>query len=438
VALAVPGGNGEFNACLGMPYIWRSIMKICIAQTESIKGDIQRNIKSHLDIIRRAIHLEADLIIFPELSITGYEPLLASRLATHPANRIFDPFQAISNQYKITIGVGMPVRTIDGITISMFIFQPNTEVVVYSKQILHADELPYFVCGTCQTILHIKGKKIAIGICYETLQRSHFVESRQNGAELYIASVAKPKEGIIRAYDHFAKISKEFGTPILMSNCIGYCDNFMSQGQSAAWNSHGELVAHLDSTNEGILIYETALETAQTYPLNIDKGQVVDLDALWQIYINGKNHLAEKGINQWTDQYPTRLILKKDIDNQTLYILKSNKDIIGAIVLDEIQDPEYTTINWLFDDKKILVIHRLVIDPIYQGRGYAQKLLNYGEDFAEAHGYTSIRLDVYSEHNQVIEFYKRRNYHIRGKVHFPGRQYPFYCMEKEISAKRKL
>jgi len=57
-------------------------MKICIAQTTSEKGNVQRNFENHLQFVERAIKLNADLIIFPELSITSYEPDLANELAT--------------------------------------------------------------------------------------------------------------------------------------------------------------------------------------------------------------------------------------------------------------------------------------------------------------------------------------------------------------------
>src|SRR5690606_5578294 len=105
---------------------------------------------------------------------------------------IFNSFQDLSDKNKITIGVGMPTKTTDGINISMLIFQPKKEKTVYSKQMLHSDELPYFVCGKHQTFLNIKETKIAIGICYETLQREHFLHAKKHKIDIYIASVAKP------------------------------------------------------------------------------------------------------------------------------------------------------------------------------------------------------------------------------------------------------
>jgi len=243
-------------------------MKICIAQIQSLKEKLQVNIKNHIEVIESAIKLNADLIIFPELSITNYEPNLAKELAIDIEDIRFDPFQELSNKNGIAIGVGVPTKGNEGMHISMLIFQPEKERSIYSKEILHNDELSYFTSGTNQPLLTIKGKKIAIGICYETLQRKHFIKAKENKAEIYIASVAKPERDIDKAYLHFSNTAKEFKIPILMSNCIGYCDNFLSCGQSAVWNKNGELISNLDKINQGMIVYDTILKTTRIKVLN--------------------------------------------------------------------------------------------------------------------------------------------------------------------------
>ena len=237
-------------------------MRICIVQTSSKKEAISLNIENHLGLIKCALPLKPDLIVFPELSITGYEPELAEKLVCTIEDERFNPFQEIADTDKITIGIGMPTQAKDGINISMLLFQPRKERLAYSKQLLHDDELPYFVSGTDQVFLTIKEKKIAFGICYETLQREHFIKAIENKADIYIASVAKPDRGIKKAYVHFPSIAKEFNIPILMANCVGFCDNFLSNGKSAVWNRKGELMAQLDEQNQGLLVYDTELEEA--------------------------------------------------------------------------------------------------------------------------------------------------------------------------------
>src|SRR5688500_3645217 len=121
-------------------------MKIGVAQTKPVKGDIQHNLADHKKWIYQAASHGAHLIIFPELSLTGYEPTLAKELATYVDDSRLEELQQISDTKHITIGAGMPIRqqADAGITISMLIFQPFQPREVYSKQYLHADEIPFF------------------------------------------------------------------------------------------------------------------------------------------------------------------------------------------------------------------------------------------------------------------------------------------------------
>jgi predicted amidohydrolase len=235
-------------------------MKIAVAQTRPIKGDISKNIKPHKKLIDLAIFYKIDTIFFSELSLTGYEPELAKELATNQEDIIFDDFQEISNRNKITIGLGMPTKSNSGIKISMIIFQPGTPRQTYSKQQLHSDEFPYFVNGEEQIILTVDNKKIAPAICYESLLTDHSKNANNLGAEIYVASVAKPKNGIDKAIIHYPEIAKKFSMPVLMSNCVGYCDNFQSVGQSSVWTKAGNLVGQLDEKSEGLIIFDTETE----------------------------------------------------------------------------------------------------------------------------------------------------------------------------------
>ncbi len=235
-------------------------MKIAVAQIRSIKGDVSANIETHKKMIDLAISYKADAIFFPELSLTGYEPELSKKLATNSDDAKLDDFQDISNKYNVTIGLGTPTGTNLGICISMIIFQPGKTRQTYSKQQLHADEFPYFISGAQQLILTIENKKIAPAICYESLQADHSDNANQLGAEIYVACVAKSQKGIDKALTHFPVVAKKFSIPVLMSNCVGYCDNFQSVGKSSVWTKQGNLAGQLDDKLEGLLIFDTETE----------------------------------------------------------------------------------------------------------------------------------------------------------------------------------
>lgn len=235
-------------------------MKIAIAQTKSIKGAILSNIERHKKFIALAVAAKAEAIFFPELSLTGYEPELANELAINESDNRLDTFQKISNENRIIIGIGLPTRGQSKVRISMIIFEPNKSRRTYSKQQLHKDEQPYFENGIDQIIISVYKTKIALAICYESLQTSHVKNAHTLGANIYLASVAKPANGIEQALKHFPTVAKQYSMPILMVNCVGFCDNFLSAGNSAIWSKDGSLVAQLDHKAEGILIFDTETE----------------------------------------------------------------------------------------------------------------------------------------------------------------------------------
>jgi len=235
-------------------------MKICIAQTKPIKGNVSANIEAHKRFIELALTLNAEAIFFPELSLTGYEPELAKKLATNQNDNRLDIFQQICDNNQIIIGLGLPTATESHIRISMIIFEPNKPGQTYSKQQLHSDEFPYFENGVGQVIIETNDKNIAPAICYESLQSTHIENAIKLGADVYLASIAKPANGIEKAYDYYPRVAKQYSIPVLMANCVGFCDNFLSVGKSAVWTKEGELVGQLDDKSEGILIFDTEKE----------------------------------------------------------------------------------------------------------------------------------------------------------------------------------
>lgn len=240
-------------------------MKICIAQTTPIRGDVSANIEAHKKLIGLALTLGTEAIFFPELSLTGYEPELAHALATSQNDSRLDVFQKISDKYKVIIGPGLPTRTESSIKISMILFEPGKPRQTYSKQQLHSDELPYFEEGKGQVLIQKGNIKIAPAICYESLQPVHAENAFKLGAGIYLASVAKSETGVEKAYEHYPKVAKQYSIPVLMSNCVGVCSNFSSSGKSAVWTKNGKLAGQLDDKNEGILFFNS--ETEET--LNI-------------------------------------------------------------------------------------------------------------------------------------------------------------------------
>ena len=243
-------------------------MKICITQTNPIKGDIETNIARHKKFIELAVSNAADIIIFPELSLTGYEPSLAKELATDANDIRLNDFQIISDTHQISIGVGLPTKSNAGICISMIFFQPNNPRQVYSKKYLHADEELFFVSGANISGIKIKEKNVALAICYELSVPQHSEDAFKSGAEIYIASVAKTATGVEKAFKTLSDTASKYSMTTLMSNSVGLCEDGLCAGQSAVWNNKGVLITQLDNTSEGILIFDTETQKVVNLPIS--------------------------------------------------------------------------------------------------------------------------------------------------------------------------
>ena len=189
--------------------------------------------------------------------MTGYEPTLAKELATTQDDPRLDQFQTISDANHITIGVGLPLKDNPRPTISIVIFQPHKPRQVYSKQYIHPDEEPYFVNGRNPTTTLPNHPNIALAICYEISIPQHAQAAHQNGAEIYIASVAKFVNGIDKSLMRLSEIARTYSMTVIMSNCTGLCDGEQCAGKSAVWNKKGELLGQLNDDGEGLLVFDT-------------------------------------------------------------------------------------------------------------------------------------------------------------------------------------
>ena len=168
--------------------------------------------------------------------------------------------------------------------------------------------------------------------------------------------------------------------------------------------------------------------------ISIEKAAFNDLEKLYGITKSCANHMIDQGVFQWNNYYPSKEILKLDIELQQIWKLVEKNSIIGIVVLSEIEDTEYKTVKWLTNGSRNLYIHRLAVDPIFQGKGYAQELMRFAENYAKEHHYPSIRLDTFSQNKRNQEFYEKRNYVKLESIYFPKQsEFPFYCYEKVLN-----
>ncbi|MBT8303469.1 MAG: GNAT family N-acetyltransferase [Bacteroidia bacterium] len=162
----------------------------------------------------------------------------------------------------------------------------------------------------------------------------------------------------------------------------------------------------------------------------IRTARAKDIDSLMEITRACAIDMISKGIHQWNDHYPSKTAFINDLERNELYVLDANETVKGCIVISTHMDEEYKPIQWLTNNNNSIYVHRLAIEPSMQGKGYAQKLMEYAERLAKRQGFKSIRLDTFSKNQRNQRFYDLRGYQRIGNVYFPNQSvYPFYCYE---------
>ncbi len=151
-------------------------------------------------------------------------------------------------------------------------------------------------------------------------------------------------------------------------------------------------------------------------------------DIVWNIIDRCRSALLDQGILQWDNLYPTAETVRADIADGRLYLSTSSGINRAVVTLDMKAEPQYSTVLWKTLEPA-LIVHRLCVDPTFQGNGFGRQLMDYAESYARQHRYASLRLDAYSGNPRALVLYHRRGYRKAGQVLFPRRVLPFTCFE---------
>ncbi|WP_444922282.1 carbon-nitrogen hydrolase family protein [Microbulbifer sp. CnH-101-G] len=230
-------------------------MKIAMAQVYSIKGDFPRNIDIHLEAIKVAGDIGVSLIVFPELSLTGYEPEIANELAFSLNDERFEVLKEAAAHYGLYIMVGAPLKGDCLPKIGAVIFIPDGTVLTYEKNYLHEGEETYFSAGNDIRFLDIKNHRIGLGICADINNPKHLEQYINEGVSVYVAGVLITADGYINDTAKLCNYSYAHRILVAMANHTRPTGGWQPCGKSAAWYA-GHEVAVADSRNDSLVISE--------------------------------------------------------------------------------------------------------------------------------------------------------------------------------------
>lgn len=226
------------------------------AQSISIAGDVRANLVRHQRFMQVAAEQNVQLLVFPELSLTGYERGLAADLAILPEDTVLQPLRDLARELGLTAVVGMPIRlSADApVLIGALVLGADGSLGVYSKQHLHPGEESAFAPGHGGSMLESGQDHIALAVCADFSHASHAAAAAERGATLYAAGVLITEAGYVADTELLHGYARQHSMTVLMANHGGTTGGWASAGRSAIWGPDGALIAAAPGQGELLVI----------------------------------------------------------------------------------------------------------------------------------------------------------------------------------------
>jgi len=250
-----------------------SQLKISMAQLNFHVGDIALNTGKIVDAIARAELDQADLLVFPELAITGYPPedLLFRKGLYLQVDAALK--QICSHVHNLDVIVGyprlVPRESGNAIYNAACLIRNGEIFAVYDKWALPNysvfDEKRYFQAGSQSCVVDVKGVPVGITICEDIWEQAPINAAVKDGAKLVVNINASPFHlGKMESREvEVQKRVREAGVPIVYLNLLGGQDELVFDGASFVMNSAGETVCRLAAFEEQQSLIRVDVKTVE-------------------------------------------------------------------------------------------------------------------------------------------------------------------------------
>lgn len=246
-------------------------MKLALAQINTKLGDVEANLEKHLDYIQQSVAQRADLVVFPELSLTGYILQdLSTSVARKPTaeDSTFKPLLASSQEIDIVVGfVEEDVRS--RYFISAAYLSEGQVLHVHRKVYLPTyglfDEGRFFASGDQVRAFDTRFGRLGILICEDFWHASPPYLLWLDGADLLLFISSSPSRGLTaspqlessRWVEHINQAYASLFTSFIASvNRVGYEDGINYWGGSTVHGPDGELIASSPYQQEYLTVTE--------------------------------------------------------------------------------------------------------------------------------------------------------------------------------------
>ena len=250
-------------------------MLLAAAQFKAVASGFSKNLEIHKKLVEAAATKSVRLVLFPELSLTGYELNLPKDLKFQCNDARLDSLQSLAIRHDIHLLVGVPCHSDGGIGIGQVLLRPNGQRELFLKKHLHSEERPFFVCGNRQESCQVTvgNARLGLAICFEITKDTHIAQALSPDVCCLVACVAKTPAGIGRAHQRLSEIAKRYERPVIVSN-FAHSDSIIeSGGGSSAFDSKGKQLCEMDESVEGLLLFDIEHQQSELLELTPEPGE---------------------------------------------------------------------------------------------------------------------------------------------------------------------
>jgi NAD+ synthase (glutamine-hydrolysing) len=248
-------------------------LRIALAQLDLFVGDVGGNAQRVIDTAAEARdRLKADLVLFPELSLSGYPP---EDLLFHKGmkRQVAAALERVRTEVSgVAVMVGYPDYTDDAIYNAAALLRDGKVLANYHKQELPNysvfDEKRYFKHGSASSIVELNGIRVGLLICEDVWEPNPARKAREAGAQLLVVINGSPyslqyqrrREDMVRAR------VKDTALPVVYVNMIGGQDELIFDGGSFVMNAAGEIVQRAAPFKEILYTVDVDLVDGKAVP----------------------------------------------------------------------------------------------------------------------------------------------------------------------------
>ena len=188
------------------------------------------------------------------MSLTGYRLDLGAADTFRPDDPRLAPLQACANQHRLTLVVGAPVPSPQGLHIGAIILGPHQAPKTHFKVHLHPGEEGTFTPGLPKPPLRLGPETVGLAICADITHPEHVRSAAAQRATIYAAGCFLTPKGYLPDTTLLRGYAAAYGLAVLMANFGAPSSGWASAGRSAIWQPRGELVVEGPPAGAAILL----------------------------------------------------------------------------------------------------------------------------------------------------------------------------------------